>query len=61
MLSGAAFNDNSSQWTAPGGREPALGGAGSFLVDYDDTNVIFSSVGANVQGNGYRIKIDFIV
>lgn len=32
-----------------------------FYVAYNDTNVIFTGVGTYVQGNAYRIQIDYIL
>ena len=33
----------------------------SISVSFNDTNVVFASVGANFQGQFYRIKIDYIL
>jgi hypothetical protein len=35
--------------------------AHEFNLSWDDTNIRFTSVGANLQGNAYYIKIDYIL
>lgn len=35
--------------------------ASACSVGFDATNVIFGTTGANLQGNAYRIKIDYLV
>jgi hypothetical protein len=37
------------------------GTGASYLLSYDGTNVEFSTVGANLQSQKYRIKIDYIL
>ncbi len=33
----------------------------SFFARFDATNIVIGTVGANFQGNNYRIKIDYIL
>ncbi len=35
--------------------------AAGFKISYNDTSVFLSEVGANLQGNNFRIKIDYIL
>jgi len=37
-----------------------LSAAAGFAIVYDDNNVYFTSVGANLQGQAYKIKIDYV-
>ncbi len=53
-----AYNDNTSTYFAEGMYESATANS-AFVVAYDATNVIIGSVGTYIQGNAYRIKIDY--
>lgn len=53
----SCFDDDLNQFSVGGYRDSADANR-SFRVNYDTTNIIIAAVGANVQGNAYRIKID---
>jgi hypothetical protein len=42
-------------------RQGANSGAIEIIVIYNGTNVVFDPVGTNLQGNAYRIKIDYLI
>lgn len=52
------YDDNLSQYVANEARMEANSNK-AYQVHYDGTNIIISSVGAYLQGNAYRIKIDY--
>lgn len=54
------YNDNVSQYYGSEAHKGASAG-NDFLITFDGTNVIISAVGANFQGNKYRIKLDYIL
>lgn len=58
-VNGSAYNDAGPGWHAPSvyGNIAASG----FNVNFDDTNVYFKEVGANFQGNAYKLRIDYIL
>lgn len=57
-VSAAAFDDSGSSYGVVDYLRGASA-ANAWNVFYDGTNVTFDNVGANVQGNNYRIRIDY--
>ena len=55
-----AYNSSTSKYRVSEVFSPSVA-AHKFYVRFDATFVIFSDVGANVQGQKYRIKIDYIL
>lgn len=58
-MSACAYDDNIGGYVTIEAYKTASGD-NAIVVYFDDNNVVFSGVGAFYQGNGYKIKIDYI-
>ena len=56
----AALFSSSSNYIVTTAFETAID-ASSFILSFEGTNIVISSVGTNFQGRNYRIKIDYIL
>lgn len=59
-VSVACYDDNNICYNVVGYRESA-NTSETFRIRYDNTNIIIDVVGSYLQGNAYRIKIDYTV
>ena len=60
-VTASAFEDTTfSKYMAYDNRA-AVAADEAFTIIYDDTHVIFTAVGEQVQGNGYKVKVDYIL
>lgn len=57
-VSAHAYDDVLAKQVVMGNREVASA-SGSVRMTWDDTNINFVVVGADIQGNAYKIKIDY--
>lgn len=55
-----AFDGVNNSWSVAGFRETDVT-ATSFRSSFDATNVIIGEVGSNLQGEAYRVKVDYIL
>ena len=62
-VSVAVFEDENSQYVVSDYRLPDANSATdkAFILNFDTTNIIITSVGSKIQGNAYRIKIEYTI
>lgn len=56
--SAICYDDNLNTYCTAD-RYVGVSAADTFRLEFDATNLIFKQIGANLQGNVYRVKIDY--